>query len=230
MAENISYDSKYWFLRNHKLFSALSSVEMKAICLISNFKTAKKGDIIYFSNEDLQRVYSLKKGIIKIIGTDEAGNEIIKDILQAGDLFGQLTFDNSDYDEYAMAVSDRVMVCSFSIDDFEKVIERNPILALKYTKLVGLRFKRLENRYVNLINKDVKTRFKIFLKEWANKECAGQTQNITFKNYLTHQDVANVICSTRQTVTQLFNEFKTSNLIDYSRSEITIFDLKKLNC
>jgi CRP/FNR family transcriptional regulator, cyclic AMP receptor protein len=229
MEVQISYDSKYWFLRNHKLFSALSGSEMKAICLISNFKTAKKGEVIYFSHDDLQRVYSLKKGIIKIIGTDENGNETIKDILQAGDLFGQLTFDSNDYDEYAMALSDRVTVCSFSIEDFEKVIERNPALAIKYTKLVGLRFKRLENRYVNLINKDVKTRFKIFLKDWASKESLGQTQQITFKNYLTHQDVANVICSTRQTVTQLFNDFKTNGLLDYSRSEITIFDLSKLN-
>jgi CRP/FNR family transcriptional regulator, cyclic AMP receptor protein len=229
MEIQISYDSKYWFLRNHKLFSTLNSIETKMICLISNFKTAKKGEIIYFSHDDLQRVYSLKKGIIKIIGTDENGNEIIKDILQAGDLFGQLTFDNSDYDEYAIAVSDRVMVCSFSIEDFEKVIERNPSLALKYTKLVGLRFKRLENRYVNLINKDVKTRFKIFLKDWASKESPGQTQQITFKNYLTQQDIANVICSTRQTVTQLFNDFKTNGLLDYSRTEITIFDLSKLN-
>jgi CRP/FNR family transcriptional regulator len=229
MEIQISYDSKYWFLRNHKLFSTLNSAETKTICLISNFKTAKKGEIIYFSHDDLQRVYSLKKGIIKIIGTDENGNEIIKDILQAGDLFGQLTFDNSDYDEYAMAVSDRVTVCSFSIEDFEKVIERNPLLALKYTKLVGLRFKRLENRYVNLINKDVKTRFKIFLKDWASKELPGQTHQITFKNYLTQQDIANVICSTRQTVTQLFNDFKANGLLDYSRTEITIFDLSKLN-
>ncbi len=229
MEVKISYDSKYWFLRNHKLFSTLSGSEMEAICLISNFKTAKKGEIIYFSHDDLQRVYSLKKGIIKIIGTNENGTETIKDILQAGDLFGQLTFDNSDSDEYAMAVSERVTVCSFSIDDFEKVIERNPLLALKYTKLVGLRFKRLENRYINLINKDVKTRLKIFLKDWADKESPGQKQQITFKNYLTHQDVASVICSTRQTVTQLFNDFKTQGLLDYNRSEITIFDVSKLN-
>jgi CRP/FNR family transcriptional regulator, cyclic AMP receptor protein len=229
MEVQLSYDSKYWFLRNHNLFSALNNDETKTICLISNFKTVARGEIINFPDTGTQRVYALKRGIIKIVGTDENGNEIIKDILQAGDLFGQLAFGTDDQDDYAVALSDRVVVCSFFIEDFEKVIERNPALAIKYTKLVGLRFKRLENRYVNLINKDVKTRLKIFLKDWASKELPGQEQQITFKNYLTHQDIANVICSTRQTVTQLFNEFKTNGLLDYSRNEITIFDVSKLS-
>jgi CRP/FNR family transcriptional regulator, cyclic AMP receptor protein len=225
MESSITLDTKYWYLRNHKLFSTLNGAEMKAICVIANFKSAKKGEIIYFSTEDLQRVYSLKKGIIKIVGIDEGGNEIIKDILQAGDLFGQLDFDTTDNEEYAVAMSDTVAICSFTVADFEKVVERNPDLAIKYTKLVGLRFKRLQNRYTNLVNKDAKTRLKIFLKEWALKEGNGQTKNITFKNYLTHQDVASLICTTRQTVNQLFNDLKSSNLIDYSRTEITIFDL-----
>lgn len=223
-----SYETKYWFLRNHKLFAKLNREEMAEICLISNFKTAKKSEIIYFSNDDLSRVYSLKKGIIKIVEMDENGTETIKDVLQAGDLFGQLTLDSQDINEYAVAMSDSVMVCSFKIADFENVISKHPSLAISYTKLIGLRFKRLENRYANLVNKDVKSRLRIFLKEWVSNEAQGNTQNITLKNYLTHQDIASLICSTRQTVTQLFNEFKQAGLLDYSRTELTIPDLAKL--
>jgi CRP/FNR family transcriptional regulator, cyclic AMP receptor protein len=228
MATGLSYDTKYWYLRNHNLFSALNSNETKAICLISAFKTAKKGDIIYFSGDDAKRVYSLKKGVIKIVGTDPDGNETTKDILQAGDLFGQLSLDDSNQDEYAVAMSDSVTICSFFLEDFERVIERNPALALKYTRIVGLRFKRLESRYANLVNKDVRTRLRLFLKEWAMKEANGATKNITIKNYLTHQDLASLICTTRQTITQLYNDLKNNHLIDYSRTEIIIHDLNLL--
>ncbi|MFN8353992.1 MAG: Crp/Fnr family transcriptional regulator [Spirosomataceae bacterium] len=223
-----SHETKYWFLRNHKLFSVLNRDEMQEICLITNFKTAKKGEIIYFSHDDLQRIYTLKKGVIKIVESDDQGNEIIKDVLQAGDLFGQVSFDDQEINEFAVAVSESVTICSFKIDDFEKVITKNPALAIGYTKLVGLRFKRLQNRYANLVFKDVKTRLRLFLKEWATKESNGATQQVVIKNYLTHQDIASLICSTRQTVTQLLNELKMSGLVDYSRSEIIIPDVNKL--
>lgn len=222
---HFSLETRYWFLRDHQLFKHLNSDELQEICLISSFKTAKKGEIIYFAHDDLNRVYSLKKGVIKIVELDNDGNETVKEILQQGDLFGQITLENLEMNEYAVVLSDYVTCCSFKIEDFEKVIQKNPSLAIKFTKLVGLRFKRLENRYSNLMYKDVRTRLLLFLKEWAEREGKAIEGQISLKNYLTHQDIASLICSTRQTVSQLMNELKDSGLIEYSRSTIVIADL-----
>ncbi len=225
----MNLETKYWHLHNHQLFNVLNSAELKQICLITNFKTAKKGEIIYFSHDESDRVYTIKRGTIKIVEIDNNGNEIVKDILQTGDLFGQFTLTNSTLDEYAVAVSDYVTCCSFKLTDFEEVIERNPALALRYTKWVGFRLKRMENRYANLVFKDVRARLNGFLKDWVAKEGGPGNNEIVLKNYLTHQDIASLICSTRQTVTQLFNELKDRNIIDYSRNEIIIKDLSALN-
>ncbi|MBA4849264.1 Crp/Fnr family transcriptional regulator [Emticicia sp. BO119] len=224
----MNLETKYWHLHNHQLFNALNSAELKQICLITNFKTAKKGEIIYFSHDEADRVYTIKRGTIKIVEIDDKGNEIVKDILQTGDLFGQFTLVNQTLDEYAVAVSDYVTCCSFKLTDFEDVIERNPVLALRYTKWVGFRLKRMENRYANLVFKDVRARLNSFLKDWAVKEGNSEKNEIVLKNYLTHQDIASLICSTRQTVTQLFNELKEKNILDYSRNEITIKNLSAL--
>ncbi|WP_044171836.1 Crp/Fnr family transcriptional regulator [Flectobacillus major] len=225
----MNHETKYWYLKNHKLFSSLNSQEVKEICLISNFKTAKKGEIIYFSHDDTQRVYTVKKGTIKIVENDADGNETIKDILQSGDLFGQFTLDDNSTDEFAVAVSDQVTCCSFKVADFESVLESNPALAIKYTKLIGFRLKRLENRYANLMFRDVRSRFLLFLKDWATKEGQKNNEGIELKNYLTHQDIASLICSTRQTVTQLFNEFKQAGILDYTRNTIQILDFLALS-
>lgn len=218
----MNLETKYWHLHNHKLMNVLSSAELKEICIISNFKTAKKGEIIYFSHDESSRVYTLKRGTIKIVEIDAKGNEIVKDILQEGDLFGQFTLTNETLDEYAVAVSDYVTCCSFRVDDFEQIIERNPSLALRYTKWMGFRLKRLENRYANLVFKDVRTRLIEFLKDWASKEGTNTKDEVTLKNYLTHQDIASLICSTRQTVTALFNDLKEKGALDYTRNEIII--------
>ncbi|MEA5137804.1 Crp/Fnr family transcriptional regulator [Arcicella sp. DC2W] len=223
-------EAKYWYLHDHQLFSVLSREENRALCLIPNFKTVKKNEILYFSHDDEQRLYTIKSGTLKIISVDAEGNETVKEILRSGDLFGQYTFDemNENEDEYAVAVSDKVVICSFKQNDFENIVKRNPQLAIRYTKLVGFKLKRISNNYTNLMFKDVRTRFALFLKDWAMKEGNGQTKNIVVKNYLTHNDIAGLICSTRQTVTLLFNELKNAGLIDYTRSEIIVKDVHQL--
>ena len=224
-------DIKYWYLHDHQLFSILSKEENRALCLIPSFKTVKKNEIVYFSHDSEQRVYTIKKGTLKIVQVDADGKETVKELLGAGDLFGQYTFDETldpNQDEYAIAISEKVVVCSFRVNELEEILKKNPNLAIRYTKLVGFKIKRISNSYSNLMFKDVKTRFGLFLKDWALKEGNGEKQNVLIKNYLTHNDIAGLICSTRQTVTTLFNDFKNEGLIDYDRTEIKVFDLAKL--
>ena len=161
------YDElKYWYLRDHKLFWTLSMSQIKQLCIITGFKKANKGDIIYFSSSDVPRIYLLKKGNIKIVSVDEEGNETIKEILQKGDLFGELSLENDgDVNEYAKVLTDEVSICSFLLSDFEDLLVRNPSLALSYTKFVGLKMKRFKNNYSNLVSKDARTRLISFIKE-----------------------------------------------------------------
>lgn len=220
---------KYWYLRDHKLFRTLSFGQIKQLCIITGFKKAQKGEIIYFSSSDVPRIFLLKKGTIKIVAVDEDGNETIKDIIQKGDLFGELTLETDDQtNEYAKVLSDDVAICSFLMADFEDLLLKNPSLALSYTKFVGLKMKRIKNSYSNLISKDAKTRLFQFLKDWAEKEGKRVGNNVVIENYLTQNDIAQIICTSRQTATQLLNEMETKGTLSYNRKEIIIPDISKL--
>lgn len=222
-------DLKYWYLRDHKLFRTLSMSQIKQLCIIVGFKKAKKGEIIYFSSSDVPRIFLLKKGNIKIVSVDEEGNETIKDIIQKGDLFGELTLEtDKETNEYAKVLSDDVAICSFLMSDFENLLLQNPSLALSYTKFVGLKMKRIKNSYANLISKDAKTRLHQFLKDWAEKEGKRTENKVVIENYLTQNDIAQIICTSRQTATQLLNEMETNGILVYGRKEIIIPDIAKL--
>ena len=222
-------DLKYWYLRDHKLFRSLSMSQIKQLCIITGFKKATKGEIIYFSSSDVPRIFFLKKGNIKIVAVDDEGNETIKDIIQKGDLFGELTLEIDDQaNEYAKVLSDDVVICSFLLSDFEDLLLRTPSLALSYTKFVGLKMKRIRNSYFNLISKDAKTRLHQFLKDWAEKEGKKEGNKVTIENYLTQNDIAQIICTSRQTATQLLNEMEEKGMIHYTRKEIIISDVNKL--
>ena len=219
---------KYWYLRDHKLFWTLNMSQIKQLCIITGFKKANKGDVIYFSSSDVPRIFLLKKGNIKIVSIDEEGNETIKEILQKGDLFGELSLETDENtNEYAKVLTDEVSICSFLMSDFEDLLSRNPTLALSYTKFVGLKMKRFKNNYSNLVSKDAKSRLIGFLKDWANREGTFEENKVTLTNYLTQADIAQIICTSRQTATQLMNELEEKGLIYYSRKQIMIGDISQ---
>jgi CRP/FNR family transcriptional regulator len=177
----------------------------------------------------LPRVFLLKKGNIKIVSVDEDGNETIKDIIEKGDLFGELELDSDrNSNEYAKALTDDIIICSFLLSDFEDLLLRNPSLALSYTKLVGLKLKRVKNSYANLVSKDAKTRLLTFIKDWAERDGKNDGNRVTIQNYLTQNDIAQIICTSRQTATVLLNELEENGLMHYGRKEIIIEDISKL--
>jgi CRP/FNR family transcriptional regulator len=114
------------------------------------------------------------------------------------------------------------------MSDFEDLMYRHPSLALSYTKFVGMKMKRIRNNYTNLISKDARTRLHDFLKDWATREGRQENDGIVLENYLTQNDIAQIICTSRQTATQLLNDLEHKGIIIYNRKEIVIPDITKL--
>ncbi len=221
---------KYWYLRNYNLFSNLTKEQIHDLSAISKFVRMKKGQTIYFTNDDVKRIFFLINGKIKISEMDENGNEMIKDIILTGDLFGEVTTNAMSMShEYAEILSSEVILCTFTLDQFEKLMEKHPALALNFTKKMGDKLRQLEHRYANLVFKDVKARLVDFIKTWAVKEGKEETEGVTIRNYLTHNEIASLISSSRQTVTTLINELKEAGALTYSRSKIVIPDLRALS-
>ena len=225
----MSDEVKFWHLRNHQLFWVLNNSQVRQLCIITNFKRAQKGELIDFGEKENSRIYLLKKGNLKLVQVDEKGNELIVDIIQQGELFGSLTLDREEREyEYAQVLTDRVVLCSFNVSDFERLLTEYPTLAISYTKFVGFRLKRVKNRYSNLFFKNTRERLIAFLNDWANREGRFNGTEVSLDNFLTQKEISQIICSSRQTTTQIFNEWEQKGLISYTRKEIMIKNLKEL--
>jgi CRP-like cAMP-binding protein len=217
------------FFREHKLFKDLSTDQIKQVGIISELQTIKKGAIINSTKSKEKRIFILKNGHIKLVVIDKKGKESIKNILKKGDLFGELSLETeTETDELAKVVSNEVSVFSFRLTDFEELLLENSDLALSYIKFVGFKIKDINDSYLNLISKDAKARLNNFLKDWAENEGRIVGQQVIIKNYLTQKEIGQLICTTRQTTATLFNELVVKGIINYSRKEIIIFDITKL--
>ena len=222
-------NSNLLLLRNHKLFRQLTTRECKELNIINGFILAKKNEFIYLNSFQNHRLYFLKKGYVKIGHYDENGNEVITEVLQEGDIFGQVSLEKEENEgEFAQAIKKDASICSFTISDFERILEKRPDLAISFTKLIGLKLKTLRNRVWDIIHKDVKQRlidFLIYLGSRQNQE--GQDK-VVIENFLTHADIANLIGSTRQTVTSLMNQLSDQKLIYFDRKIIMLNSLQAL--
>ncbi|MBC7450502.1 MAG: Crp/Fnr family transcriptional regulator [Cytophagales bacterium] len=222
-------DDNFILLRNHRLFQKLTNQECRELSLEEGFIKAKKNEFIYLNELQSTRLYFLKKGYVKIGHYDKEGKEVVTEILQEGDIFGQLNLESeSSEEEFAQAIKKDASICSFHVHDFEKILEKRPDLAISYTKLVGFKFKSLRNRVWNIMYKDVRERLVDFFIYVASKNNPNNLDDISIDNFLTHADVASLIGSTRQTVTTLINELSEKNLIHFDRHFIQIPSIQVL--
>ena len=226
----MSTDDKFLLLRNYDLWCEMSDDEYEELNVAHHFIDAKKGDYIYFDSHHLNKLYFVKDGYIKIGYIDEEGNEIIKEIIKEGEIFGQFALERNNLNgEFARAYKGDVSLCAFSIDDFEKLLMKKPMLAIKYSKQMGEKLRRAEFRLVNMLNKDVRSRLLAFFYNLAMMDGYDyKSVSYTLDNFLTHDDIAKLIGSARQTVTTFINQLELEGIIKITRKKIVLPDVKKI--
>lgn len=222
MTENI----KYWYLRNHKLFDMLNDLEIQDLCIISNYKNAQKDETIHFSDTDIKKLYIVKEGTVKVCYQDEEGKEIITEILTDHDIFGCVHFSNKNTPqryEYAKALSKSISLCSFEIEKFKQVLEKNPCLMLKYTSVIGEKLISFQQKYSDIIFKDVEARLIDFFREYARNHGKERIDGSTeMSMLLTHQEIAEYIASSRQSVTSAISKLEEEGKLQYKNRKIIV--------
>jgi CRP/FNR family cyclic AMP-dependent transcriptional regulator len=79
-----------------------------------------------------------------------------------------------------------------------------------------------------LIFKDARSRIVSFLHEVVAERGRRVGYEMLLKHSLTHQDIANITCTSRQTVTLVLNELRKENLIYFNRGRILVRDMETL--
>jgi CRP/FNR family transcriptional regulator len=220
----MSIEMKYLYLKGHPLFADLSEEKLTEVSAYAKVRTAARGENLDYGDGGFTRIYLLINGKIKLTDIDEADNELVKDILTAPDIFGDLSLGQvrGMSDEFAQALTANTTVCYFLAGDFRRILEANPSIALNYANRVNAKLRKLELRHSDLVFRDAKSRLIRFIKSWAQADGSRMGDKIVLNNYLTHSDIASVIATSRQSVNMLLNELRDAGLLLYNRKQIEL--------
>ncbi len=220
--------TKLWYLKNIDIFDYLSDEEVKMIDAYTNMREVKKGENLYFQGETDKSFFMLKKGAVKITKVTPQGHEIILDMLKDGSIFGEMgVIEPRERNESAVALEDS-LICTMRKEDFDYLAQRIPGLAMRMTKIIGLKRWKIENKLLDLLYCTVEQRIAKTLLSLLDDFGVPCNSGYLLKIKLTHKDYAGLIASTRETVTAAFNKLKNESIIDFDGKYVVIKSTDKL--
>jgi len=220
--------SKIWFLKNFNIFEGMSEAQMKRVESMTSMSKVDKNRPIYFPEQASTNIYFLKEGHVKLYRLHEDGREVILDVLGPGEIFGELSLSGDGRAEDFASALDDALICTVKKSDFESMLLKSPEMNLRLTRWFGLRLRKFEEKVNDLAFKDVTKRIVGFLVRFAEEFGKIKAGTVTVPAFLSHQDIAYLTATSRQTVTTTLNELREKGFIDFDRKHIRIQDMDKL--
>ncbi|ASF38911.1 Crp/Fnr family transcriptional regulator [Halobacillus halophilus] len=204
---------KLTLLSQISLFEELSQEELMRIDQMSEMSPVKKGTTIVSPENTMNALFLLKKGQVRLYRMNEEGKQFTLDILVDGNIFGETsTVSLTDDQTYAEAMTD-TYICTLSHRDYEEFIKKNPHVALKLIDILSSRLKDFYSLSEKIALSDVKHRL-LYLLLMLSQKTGRRKQNWqTIEMKLTHQDLANMIGTTRETTSAIMSELKKDGFI-----------------
>ena len=210
-------------LRRVPLFSDLAEPELARFADVTREREYPRNSVILFEDDPGDALYIVSTGQVKVVLIGEDGREVILSVLGDGDFFGEMSLiDDEPRSAHVIAMKDSQLLVLRRYD-FQARLEENPRIALKLLRVLVQRLRRADEKIGGLVLLDVNGRVAQLLLDLA-EESGGP--KITRR--LTHHTIAQMIGSSRETVSRAMRELVEKGTIEVSRREITIRELDTL--
>lgn len=214
-------ENKIWYLKQINILKSLSERELMVLggqCAMSLYK---KGDHVYIREGD-SNIYFIKSGSIKVAVITEGGSEQIKEIIEAGEIFGKFIDSISDQHEHVVAAED-CMVCYLPFANWQNFIKDHAALSYSFIKWIGFRIKKMERKMDSLYFKNTRQRISESLQDIIQRFGKPDPEgNLVLNLNLTHDEIAQLTGTSRQSVNLFMSELRDKGWIDYRRNKMIV--------
>ncbi|MCH7497470.1 MAG: Crp/Fnr family transcriptional regulator [Candidatus Marinimicrobia bacterium] len=216
--------TKLWYFQNFNLFKEVEDRTLIQLAMLSQMSYSTKKEVVYFPEEPSNTIYLLKSGKIKISRISPDGQTVTLALLGAGEIFGESAILGQETHQNIAEVVEDAVICAMDRAAFQELLENSNALSRRVRSHLGLRIRKVEAQVEDLVFKDAHQRVVSFLVRYVRDFGKKMVDLWEVRPFLTHQDIAELTATSRQTVNAILNELKSDGKIDFTRQFLRIND------
>ena len=186
------------------------------------------GSTVFREGDRGEALYVLKHGLVKLSKIDLGGHEKTLAILQPPEFFGEMALlGNTTRSATAVTLSEVEVYLLFH-DDFIKLMQHYPSISINVTSTLAIRLRGMDDESQVLSYKDAQGRVAYVLLRLYRGGVVELGDNERALVRLTHQELANLAGTSRETVTRALKALEQEEVIETRPKEIFITDAEGL--
>jgi CRP/FNR family transcriptional regulator len=222
--------NKILCISNIDIFKNISSKAKEKIAPVATFKDYSAGQTIFTPYETEEKIYLVEKGGVEVYQLSTDGKKVIIDKVTPGGIFGNISLApnlKTKVTDFAEATEDTCL-CEINKSDFLKILQEIPEVAMNVIIDLSNKLNEAESRIRDLALGNVSVRLMNELLRLSRKQGTETKERIRINNRYTHEELAELIGASRETVTRALGELKQKKFIEIDRKRRIIVNKEKI--
>jgi CRP/FNR family transcriptional regulator, cyclic AMP receptor protein len=211
-----------------RLFCNLPANVLEALDAITTSSAYPKGALLFVEGQEPRGVFIICNGKIKLSASSADGKSLILRTAEAGEIVGVPgTIAGQPYEVTAEAL-EPIQANFIPREEFLQFLREHGEAALRVTEILCHIYQATfqEIRYLGLSNSAAE-KLARFILDWSAHH-KSENGAVKFTLTLTHEEIAQMIGASRETVTRLFADFKKKNFLHVKGSSVSLIDRRGL--
>ena len=220
---------RVWFLKQSRLFQQLSLEEIASLESRARVRELPPRQVIYAPSDAADSVFLVVRGRVRIVSLTPEGKEAILGLVEPGELFGEMALVSTEPREEHAETAVTSTIAAIPRDTLEAVMSRNSELSIGVWKFLGWQRQRIERRLRSLLFRSTRERVLLLLVDLAEHYGKPVPQGaVDLGIRLSHQEFANLIGATRESVTVALGDLQNEGILAIGRQRVTILSPERL--
>ena len=216
-------------VREERLFCNLGPEAVSQLDSIRQLSVYPKGSLLFVQGQPPRGVFILCAGSAKLTITSARGRSLIVRVAQAGEVLGLgAVMSNQAYDVSAETL-EPTEVNFLPREEFLGFLRKHGEVSVRVAEHLSLELQRAYQQVTRIaLAPTARAKLAGLLVDWAAQDARPAREGLTFPLRLTHEEIAELIGSSRETVTRLLNDLRRQGAIQIKGTLITVLDPAKL--
>ena len=217
-----------WYLKKIPILAELGPEVLARLAERIQLREVRRREVVYLPGDPGNSMFIVNGGRIKISKVTRDGKALTLNYCGPSEVFGETCLIEGGPREEMAEAMENSMITELERQDVEKLLQNHAHFGFQLTRILAGRRRELENKLETLVFRDVTSKLAELLLNLAEEYGVEDSRGTMVALKITHQELANLIGSTRETVSLTLSTFKRKKYICTEGRKVIISDAEGL--